>query len=81
MKLLIETDVFSNWFTGLRDPRAMAAINARLRHVELGSFGDFDVVGDEVKALRIDHGPGYRVYVAERSFEVVLLLAGDLKPA
>lgn len=81
MKLLIATDIYTAWFADLRDARAKAAINARLRHLELGSLGDCDLVGDEVLALKIDLPPGYRVFVAERNFGAILLLAGERKAA
>ena len=57
---------------------AKAKIDVRIRRLSLGNFGDvkfFDGIGE----LRIDHGPGYRVYFARRGFEVVILLAGGDK--
>ena len=60
-----KTDVFQKWFTALRDRQAIARINTRLRNVSLGNFGDVKPVGEGVSELRIDYGPGYRVYFAQ----------------
>lgn len=79
MHTLIETDTYSNWFRSLRDVRAVARINARLRRVSLGNMGDCRTVGDGVSELRIDYGPGYRVYFTRRGYELVILLAGGDK--
>lgn len=79
MHTLIQTDTYSKWFSSLRDARAAARINARLRRVSLGSMGDYKPVGDGVSELRIDYGPGYRVYFTRRGYELVILLAGGDK--
>ncbi|MBF0226988.1 MAG: type II toxin-antitoxin system RelE/ParE family toxin [Desulfobacterales bacterium] len=79
MKQIFETEVYSNWFDRLRDNKAKAVINARLRRIELGNFGDFKSVGEGVLELRIQFGPGYRIYITQRDFEVVILLAGGDK--
>ena len=79
MKSLQTTDVFDHWYDGLRDRQGRARIAARLRRVELGNFGDVKPVGSGVSELRIDYGPGYRVYYTKHGLEVVLLLAGGDK--
>ncbi|MEE8057226.1 MAG: type II toxin-antitoxin system RelE/ParE family toxin [Pseudomonadales bacterium] len=71
-----KTEVFANWFDGLRDRRARARIQARIDRLELGHFGDVAPVGEGVSELRIFYGPGYRVYFVQRG-PVVLLSGGD----
>jgi len=69
---------FSNWFNKLRDRKAQVRIDARLARVQLGNFGDTKAVGEGVIELRIDYGPGYRVYLGrDGSAVVILLLGGD----
>ena len=74
-----KTDVFERWLTGLRDKRAVARINARLRRMMLGNPGDVSPVREGVSELRVDYGPGYRVYFVQRGREVVVILAGGDK--
>ncbi|MFT4247646.1 MAG: type II toxin-antitoxin system RelE/ParE family toxin [Pseudomonas sp.] len=72
------TDVFDAWFSGLRDARAKARIEARIRRAELGNLGDakfFDGIGE----MRIDYGPGYRLYLLQSGLAVYLLLCGGDK--
>ena len=71
-----QTDEYSDWFANLRDRQARARINARIRRLSLGNPGDVKPVGEGVSELRIDYGPGYRVYFLQRGHEVVILLAG-----
>jgi putative addiction module killer protein len=70
-----KTDVFERWLTGLRDQRAVARINMRLRRMMMGNPGDVSFVREGVSELRID----YRVYFVQRGKEVVVLLAGGDK--
>jgi putative addiction module killer protein len=67
------------WFAGLRDHQARARINARIRRLSLGNAGDVKPVGSGVSELRIDYGPGYRVYYLQRGTVLVVLLCGGDK--
>jgi len=64
----------------LRDREARARINARIRHLSLGNPGDVKPVGEGVSELRIDYGPGYRIYFVKRGKALLILLAGGDKP-
>lgn len=78
MNTLIRTVEFAEWLAGLRDARGKARIIARLDSAELGNFGDCEPVGEGVSEMRINTGPGYRVYYTRRGLVVyVLLLGGD----
>ena len=79
MNQFIATDIYSDWFSALRDVQARARINARLRRAELGNFGDCEPVGEGVSEMRIHYGPGYRVYWVKRGHEIFILLAGGDK--
>ena len=73
-----QTETFAAWFRTLRDRRARARIQVRIDRLALGNPGDVMSVGEGVSELRIDHGPGYRVYFLRRGTAlVVLLAAGD----
>ena len=74
-----QTADFSEWFTSLRDRQAQARINVRIRRLSLGNPGDVKPVGEGVSELRIDYGPGYRVYFIQRGETLVVLLAGGDK--
>lgn len=74
-----ETEIYANWFAGLRDRQARARIDVRIRRLSLGNPGDVRPVGEGVSELRIDYGPGYRVYFVHRGSTVVILLAGGDK--
>jgi putative addiction module killer protein len=72
------TDVFSKWLAELRDIRAKARILARLDSARLGNLGDSKRIGGGLNEMRVDVGPGYRLYfVRRRSHVVVLLCGGD----
>jgi len=70
---------FTQWLYSLRDKVAVYRIRVRLDRVQLGNFGTVKPIGDGVSELKIDHGPGYRVYYAMSGKTVVLLLIGGDK--
>ena len=72
-------DVIDAWLSGLRDRRAVARMAARMERLELGLLGDCRSVKGGVMELRIDYGPGYRVYFAPIQQRVILLLGGGTK--
>ncbi|MGD0520651.1 MAG: type II toxin-antitoxin system RelE/ParE family toxin [Terracidiphilus sp.] len=74
-----QTDLFANWLRKLRDEQARARVQIRIRRLSLGNFGDVKPVGEGVSELRIDYGPGYRVYFQRIGSLLVLLLAGGSK--
>ena len=74
-----QTEVYARWFRRLRDRQARARIDIRIRRLSLGNFGDVRPVGEGVSEVRIDYGPGYRVYFVQRSQTLVVLLAGGDK--
>ena len=74
-----QTEAYYKWFNGLRDRHAQARINARIRRLSLGNPGDVKPVGEGVLELRIDYGPGYRIYFVQRGQTLVILLAGGDK--
>ena len=71
-----QTDEFRTWLRRLKDSNAVARIVARIRRMEQGNFGDTRTVGASVMELRIDYGPGYRIYYVNRGAEIVILLCG-----
>ena len=73
------TEVFARWLDGLRDVRARARVQVRIERLAAGNPGDVRPVGEGVSELRIDHGPGYRVYYKRQGSTVVVLLAGGDK--
>ncbi|MBM3861505.1 MAG: type II toxin-antitoxin system RelE/ParE family toxin [Verrucomicrobia bacterium] len=74
-----KTVLFAEWLDGLRDLRARARVQVRIERLALGLIGDAKPVGEGVSELRIDYGPGYRVYFTKRGKLVVILLAGGNK--
>ena len=79
MRSIYSTEVFDAWFEALRDKQAARRIQARIDRVEEGNFGDCQPVGEGVSEMRIHYGPGYRVYLAQRGADIVILLAGGDK--
>lgn len=76
---LRQSAVFAKWLDNLRDVTARLRIAARLRRIEHGNFGDAKFVGDGIRELRVDYGPGYRVYFVQHGQEIVILLCGGDK--
>jgi putative addiction module killer protein len=76
---LRRTDAFTHWIDRLRDQRAVVRIGDRLRRLAVGNPGLCRTVGHGVSELKIDYGPGYRVYFTKRGQQIVLLLCGGDK--
>jgi putative addiction module killer protein len=74
-----KTAVFVQWLDGLRDIRARARVQARIERLTGGNPGDVEPVGEGVSELRINYGPGYRVYFKKRGRALIILLAGGDK--
>ena len=70
---------FKEWLDSLKDAKGRAKIRVRLDRVRLGNFGDYQGVGEGVQELRIDYGPGYRVYFGRDGETIVVLLCGGDK--
>jgi putative addiction module killer protein len=82
MKYMLEirqTERFAKWFTRLRDRTARARIQARIDRARFGNLGDVKSVGGGVSEMRIDVGPGYRLYFARRGDRLIVLLCGGDK--
>ena len=76
---LRKTELFARWLDGLRDLRARARVQARLERLAGGNPGDVEAVGEGVSELRINYGPGYRVYFKQQGRQTIILLAGGDK--
>jgi len=74
-----KTDIYAHWLDGLRDIRARARVQARVERLAAGNPGDVKPIGEGVSELRIDYGPGYRVYYTMHGRTIVILLAGGDK--
>ena len=74
-----QTSVYAEWFADIRDRTAKARIDIRIRRLSLGNPGDVKPVGEGVSELRVDHGPGYRVYFIQKADVYIVLLAGGDK--
>lgn len=79
MAVVRQTDLFRKWFAALRDVNAKRRIAQRIVRLQSGLMGDVKPVGDDVSELRVDHGPGYRLYFVTRGAEVVILVCGGDK--
>ena len=74
-----QTELFSKWLSSLSDRQARVRIDIRIYRLSLGNPGDVKPVGEGVSELRIDYGPGYRVYFVRRGQTLIVLLAGGDK--
>jgi putative addiction module killer protein len=74
-----KTEAFVNWLDGLADIRARARILVRIERLAEGNPGDVEPVGEGVSELRINYGPGYRVYYKQHGQSLIILLAGGDK--
>jgi putative addiction module killer protein len=79
MFMVINSSVYDNWLKDLRDERAKARIYARIDRLENGNPGDAKPVGGGISEIRIDYGPGYRVYYKDTGKEIIILLCGGDK--
>lgn len=76
---VLQADEFRHWLERLRDRKAIARITSRIRRIELGNPGDLRPLGGGLMEMKIDYGPGYRVYFVYRGLSIVLLLCGGDK--
>ena len=72
-------DLFAEWRAGIRDAKATVAVDRRIMRMELGNFGDHKALREGVWELRLDVGPGYRIYYARAGLTIILLLCGGDK--
>ena len=74
-----QTEHYAKWFKSLKDHNARMRINIRIRRLSLGNPGDVKPVGEGISELRVDYGPGYRVYFLNSGQQLIILLAGGDK--
>ena len=74
-----ETEVYTKWFASLKDERIKARIAKRIDRAKFGNFGDWKTEAGEVRAIKIDYGPGYRLYYCLRDNKIIILLCGGDK--
>ncbi|QMW22695.1 type II toxin-antitoxin system RelE/ParE family toxin [Sandaracinobacteroides saxicola] len=79
MYIIERTVVFDGWLDGLKDRTAQKRVAMRLTRIESGLLGDWKTLGDGISELRIDHGPGYRIYFTRRDQRIIILLCGSDK--
>ncbi len=76
---ILKSATFDRWLRKLRDPNARARIQTRIRRLSLGNSGDAQPIGEGLSEMRIDYGPGYRVYYMQRGNVLIVLLCGGDK--
>ena len=81
MFTVLQTEEFRDWLDGLRDLKAQVRIAARLRLAEAGNLGDWKSLGENLSEMRVDVGPGYRLYFTRRQNVLIVMLAGATSPA
>jgi len=74
-----QTEIFQDWLDRLADVRVQVRIAARLRQAEQGNLGDWKPVGGNISEMRVDVGPGYRLYFTRRINTIIVMLAGGTK--
>ena len=74
-----QSQTYAEWFKGLRDRTAKTRIDIRIRRLSLGNPGDVKPVGEGVSELRVDYGPGYRIYFIQKADVLIVLLVGGDK--
>ena len=79
MFIVLETEEFRGWLDSLNDKRAQVRIAARLRYAEAGNLGDWSPIEGEVSEMRIDFGPGFRLYFTPQGSILIVMLAGGEK--
>ena len=79
MHEILKSETFDRWFSGLKDRQAKSRIAARIDRLSLGNPGDVKPVGSGVSEMRIDYGPGYRVYFTQRGPIIIVILCGGDK--
>jgi len=79
MKEVRETETFKTWFSDLQDARAQYRILTRIKRLSEGNPGDVKPVGEGISEMRINYGPGYRVYYKDTGKEIIILLCGGDK--
>jgi len=79
MSIIRKTSVFTKWFKKLKDTIAKAHINRRIDRLERGNPGDVEPIGEGCSEMRIDYGPGYRVYYKDTGREIIIILCGGDK--
>ena len=79
MYVLQKTDIFNEWLKRLRDKKALARIVFRMTKMEMGLLGDYKSIGDGISEIRIDYGPGYRLYFTKKNNVIIVLLIGGDK--
>jgi putative addiction module killer protein len=76
---IIQSNTFKDWFASLRDRQAKARISARIRRASLGNLGDMKSIREGLLEMRIDYGPGYRLYCIRKGQIIIVLLSGGDK--